>query len=92
MNRAGKPSTLSFRLMALEFRLRDWLRPPLRVLVEADLHPGMTVLDFGCAPGSFTVAAARIVGPAGRICALDISPLASKTASHAARRSHPERP
>lgn len=38
--------------------------------------PGFRVLDFGCGPGSFSEAAADIVGPAGRVYALDIHPLA----------------
>ena len=44
-------SNLSFRLMSWELRLRDFLRPPSRMLRECGLHPGMTVLDFGCGPG-----------------------------------------
>lgn len=62
--------------MAIEFRLRDWLRPPLKILREAGVLPGMTVLDFGCGPGGFSLAAARLVGREGLVYALDIHPLA----------------
>ena len=65
--------------MALEFRLRDWLQPPTDILQAAGLLPGMTVLDFGCGPGGFALAAARLVGPSGCVYAVDINPLALQT-------------
>jgi predicted methyltransferase len=54
--------------------LRDLIRPPRAILREAGLGPGMAVLDFGCGPGGFSVAAVRLVGPAGRVYALDLRP------------------
>ena len=36
------------------------------------LAPGMTVVDLGAAPGGWSQVAARIVGPAGRVVALDL--------------------
>jgi len=71
-------SDVAFRLMALEFRLRDLLRPPRRILQGAGMQPGMAVLDFGCGPGGFSLAAAGLVGQEGRIFAFDIHPLAVK--------------
>lgn len=79
-------SDLSFRLMAAEFRLRDWWRPPAKILREAGVRPMMTVLDFGCGPGGFALAAARLVGPRGRVYALDINPLAIRSVSRASAR------
>lgn len=69
-------SDFRFRIMTWMLRRRDrpeFLEP---VLAEAGISRGMTVLDFGCGPGSFSVAAARIVGPIGNVYALDIHPLA----------------
>ena len=77
-------SNLDFRLMSLLFRLRDWLRPPVRILREAGVCSGMTVLDFGCGPGSFSLAAAHLVGPEGRVHALDVHPLALQSVQRAA--------
>lgn len=37
-------------------------------------QPGETVLELGPGPGAFTVAAARRVGPKGKIIAVDIQP------------------
>jgi ubiquinone/menaquinone biosynthesis C-methylase UbiE len=79
-------SNFAFRLMSLKFRLRDLIRPPLTILQESGLNPGMAVLDFGCGPGSFSVAAARVVGPEGCVYALDIHPLALRSVRRAAAR------
>jgi len=79
-------SDLSFRVMALEFRMRDFFRPPERILIEAGIRNGMTVLDFGCGPGGFSLAAAKLVGPEGRVYAADILPLAVKSVQRAANR------
>jgi 23S rRNA (uridine2552-2'-O)-methyltransferase len=39
------------------------------------LRPGNRVLDLGCAPGSWLLFAARIVGPQGRVVGLDLKPV-----------------
>jgi ubiquinone/menaquinone biosynthesis C-methylase UbiE len=69
-------SDLHFRITALVFRLREIFRPPVKNLREAGIGPGMSVLDYGCGPGGFSIAAAGIVGEAGKVYALDIQPLA----------------
>jgi len=42
---------------------------------ERILSPGMSVVDLGAAPGGWSQAAARIIGPRGQIVALDILPM-----------------
>lgn len=69
-------SNLNFRAMSLMFKVRDFLRPRGEVLSEAEIRPGSTVLDYGCGPGSYTLLASEIVGPAGTVHALDVHPLA----------------
>ena len=44
-------------------------------LKKAGVSKGQTMLDLGCGPGRFTLLAARIVGTAGKVYALDIHPL-----------------
>jgi len=39
------------------------------------LRSGMLVLDLGAAPGSWSQIAARLVGPSGRVVALDLLPM-----------------
>lgn len=43
-------------------------------ILEGLIAPGMTVLDVGCAMGFFTIPAARMVGPTGRVIAIDLQP------------------
>lgn len=76
---------LAFALMALEFRVRDLLRPPAQTLAHVGLQPGQTVLDLGCGPGGFSLAAARAVGPTGKVLALDLNPLAVAMVERQAR-------
>ena len=40
------------------------------------LKPGMTVVDLGAAPGGWSQVAAKAVGPAGRVIALDLLEMA----------------
>jgi SAM-dependent methyltransferase len=44
------------------------------VVRRGDLKPGHRVLDLGTGTGSVAVAAAGLVGPAGKVTAVDISP------------------
>ncbi len=43
------------------------------LFAAARLSPGESVLDVGCGTGPTTYAAARAVGPTGRVCGLDVS-------------------
>ncbi|RJP17191.1 MAG: class I SAM-dependent methyltransferase [Candidatus Abyssobacteria bacterium SURF_5] len=58
--------------MSFIFKIRDLIRPPELVLAEVDIRPGHHVLDYGCGPGSLTIAAAQIVGESGKVYALDL--------------------
>ena len=54
-------SDIHFRLMALGFMFQDLVNPPENILKEVIIKPGDRVLDFGCGPGSYSLAAARLV-------------------------------
>lgn len=43
-----------------------------RIIENADIQPGMVVLDAGCGPGRITLPAAKKVGPKGQVVAMDI--------------------
>jgi len=79
-------SNLGFRLMSLSFMFRDMLNPREEVLSEVPIEPGCSVLDYGCGPGSYTIAAARLVGEAGKTYAVDIHPLAIRYVQNRAAR------
>jgi ubiquinone/menaquinone biosynthesis C-methylase UbiE len=50
---------------------RRYMRP---VLGRIGICPGERILELGCGPGAFTIGAAELVGPAGRLVAIDIQP------------------
>jgi 2-polyprenyl-3-methyl-5-hydroxy-6-metoxy-1,4-benzoquinol methylase len=57
------------------------LASPLRKLFQSPekilgpyIEPGMTVMDVGCAMGFFSLPAARLVGPKGRVVCIDLQP------------------
>ena len=43
----------------------------IEVLERIGIRRGQTVLDFGCGSGTYTIPVAKIVGPQGRVYALD---------------------
>ncbi len=45
--------SLSFKLMDLAFKIRDFISPRINVLEKIGIEPGNTVLDYGCGPGSY---------------------------------------
>ena len=79
-------SDLAFRLMTLTYKLRDLFQNPRRSLEKAQLTKGMSVVDYGCGPGSFTIPAAELVGHEGKVFAVDIHPLAISTVQREASR------
>ena len=78
---ASGNSATAFALMALSYRVRDALKPRHLYLEEAGVREGMTVLDFGCGPGSYVQPSAQMVGQSGRVYALDRNPSAIKMTS-----------
>jgi len=82
------PSDWGFRLMALEFKVRDFLRPRKRVLEEVGISSGYKVLDYGCGPGSYITVVAELVGKTGRVYALDAHPLAIKMVQNIVSKKH----
>jgi ubiquinone/menaquinone biosynthesis C-methylase UbiE len=77
-------SNFHFRVMALTLKLRDFLSSRENILKEVGIRPAFQVLDYGCGPGSYTIAAAEMVGKSGKIYALDIHPLAIQSVKNIA--------
>ena len=72
--------------MKVLFRIRDVVWPPEATLRELGVMPAHVVLDFGCGPGSYSLAAARLVGPTGRVYAVDVNLAAVKYVEASAQR------
>lgn len=58
---------------ALDNFLRRWAHNPDRMFGPW-VRPGMAVLDVGCGPGFASIGLARLVGPTGRVTAVDLQP------------------
>ncbi len=54
--------------------LRRRIQPPEEMAVRHGLRPGMRVLEVGPGNGTYTLGAARRVGPLGQVVAVDIEP------------------
>ena len=68
-------SNFHFKFMSFGFKFRDLLLPPKNKLNEIGIEPGFHILDYGCGPGSSSIAIAQLVGNSGKVYALDIHPL-----------------
>ena len=75
---------IDFSFMSLWYKLRDLLAPPESVLAEVEIRPGFHLLDYGCGPGSYSLAAAELVGQSGIVYAADINPLGIERVQKAA--------
>jgi ubiquinone/menaquinone biosynthesis C-methylase UbiE len=64
-----------------------WLLEPLteRLFREAGIGEGMRVLDLGCGMGDVAMIAARLVGPSGRVVAVDLDAFVLANASQRAK-------
>jgi ubiquinone/menaquinone biosynthesis C-methylase UbiE len=78
--RTDRMSDLSFRMMALVFRLIDLVYPRVDQRVgKFGIQPGVTLVDYGCGPGRHTVRFSKLVGPDGKVYAVDVQELAIQT-------------
>lgn len=60
-----------------EMEFRDWLRDNAgEALNKVGVRQGQTLVDYGCGPGIFSIAAAKIIGRQGKVYALDVRPSA----------------
>ena len=73
-----RQSNIDFRFMSALFKIRDRFNPPVNKIEKTSIKQGDSVLDYGCGSGSYTIAAAEVIGPSGKIYAADIHPLAIK--------------
>ena len=69
----------AFKLMTLSYKLYGLIHNTQRDLNKIPIKEGLTVVDYGCGPGRYTLPAAKLVGSKGRVFAVDTHPLAIKT-------------
>ncbi len=76
---------VGFKIMSIILLIRDMLLNHKKLLEDAGIKEGDTLLDYGCGPGAFTIAAAKIVGNSGAVYALDNQHLAIQAVSEKAK-------
>lgn len=82
MSNEKKPKPMpdaGFKMMVWIFRLIDLFWNPQKVIKKIPLKEGMTVVDYGCGPGRYTIPIAKLIRPKGKAFAIDIQPLAIST-------------
>ena len=85
---AEKMSDASFKLMNLTFNLIDLFSPYVEKRAQSfKLQPGMTIVDYGCGPGRYTLRFSKIVGEGGKVFAVDIHELAIEAVKEKAARN-----
>ena len=60
-------------------KLTDLIQNPKHHLEKIPLRKGMVVVDYGCGSGRYTLPVAELVGPKGKVFAVDIQPSAIST-------------
>lgn len=59
------------RAGSLDSHIRSWIQNPEKIL-RPYIKEGMTVLDFGCGPGFFSIDIAKMIGESGQVIACDL--------------------
>ena len=85
---AERMSDASFKFMNLTFNLIDLFSPYVEKRAQSfKLQPGMTVVDYGCGPGRYTLRFSEIVGNGRKVFAVDIHELAIEAVKDKAARN-----
>lgn len=63
-------------MMAWMFQVADFVFPKPHRLAGFGIEPGFAVVDYGCGPGRYLAEASKLVGPTGKVYAVDIHRLA----------------
>jgi len=83
-----KMSDKSFRTMSAIFKIVDLFFPYVRKRIKKfGIEDGMTVVDYGCGPGRYSIPIAEMVGVKGRVYAVDIHETALKKVQEKIRKA-----
>jgi ubiquinone/menaquinone biosynthesis C-methylase UbiE len=88
---SDRMSATSYRFLIAAFAVLDFFFPYLdRRVRRFGIREGMTVVDYGCGPGRYTTRFARLVGPKGRVYAVDIHEMAIEAVTQRMRKQRIE--
>ena len=72
-----KISDRQFKVMQGLMNIADKVHPYTANVAESfGIQKGMTIVDYGCGPGRYTVEFARLAGPEGHVIAVDLIDIA----------------
>jgi ubiquinone/menaquinone biosynthesis C-methylase UbiE len=71
-----RDSDFGYGMMSIMFAIRDFFAPRRKILEEVGIEHGFCVLDYGCGPGAYVPDTSEMVGPTGKVYALDVHPAA----------------
>ncbi len=78
-------SDFGFKGMVVLFKILDFFHPYVAKRTRLfGITPGMTVVDYGCGPGRYSVEIANLVGVKGKVIAVDIKDIALMTVAQKA--------
>lgn len=69
-------NVLNYIAMCFILIIRDLFYPPKELFSELPIKSGHQILDYGCGPGSYSIAAAELLEGTGMVFALDLHPFA----------------
>ena len=75
------PHILNYLIISLILHFRDFFKPPKHILCEVGIKQDFVILDYGCGPGNYSIAASEMLEKTGVIFSLDKHPLAIKSIS-----------
>jgi ubiquinone/menaquinone biosynthesis C-methylase UbiE len=76
----------SFKGMTWLYKVYGLIHNIQRDLEKIPVKEGMVIVDYGCGPGRYTIPMAKLVGPKGKVFAVDLHPLAIKMIKEKAAR------
>ena len=77
MPRLERMPDAAFRLMVLVMAVRDFIYPFIdKRVVTFGIRKDMTVVDYDCGPGRYKTRFSELVGPNGKVYAVDVQKLA----------------
>jgi ubiquinone/menaquinone biosynthesis C-methylase UbiE len=72
-----KINNREFKIMQGIMNFADKIHPHTSVIADSfGIQKGMTIVDYGCGPGRYTVEFAWLTGPDGRVIAVDLIEIA----------------
>ena len=86
---SDRMSDLFFRFMNTAFVIVDAVYPHIDKRIPGfGIRDGLTVVDYGCGPGRYTVRFSNIVGETGKVYAVDIHELAIQAVMKKIEKEH----